>query len=1174
MPLFALIFVLLSAAFVSAEDQPAAYWKFDELSGGKAVDSSGHGHDGIILSKTRRTQGKSGAGLEFGNGRTAVFAKLPWQEGSFSFSAWAKPLAVKGTRPGAVCGRPGWSTAISYTSGQRFYFELFNSDKQGFKAASPKTYPPGEWHHVAGVFDSAAAKIYLYIDGELVAGSDFKGKPFSYPDEFYIGCAKPVSRVVADWYTGSIDEVKVYYRPVTIEEIKSEYEALRQSHGPVSDSRYVDVGPAGQPAWMDPPMEIPQPVNAELKASLIDRPPDSARRILRTDGLPQMLINGTIKPFLGVDIWDQPLDSVYLAPFFAAGMEIVNVTVNLSYNKKGGFSGAEYYMKPFWTGQNSYDDTDLEKILWRPLQTSPNAKIILWIMIDPYPEWTAEHPDDIMRNDRGEKLVASRHFLRYGGKEPTPEQQERYVWSFFSEAFRNDTSATIAKLIEKVERTTPGRAVIGYLIGGGTDAQLYHWQPPNSELTKAQNWGDYSPVAIKAWKRWLTAKYESPRALSTAWGMSIASFDEAVPPRAAELVGDGGFHDPRKERRSMDWKRFITSGHAELIAHFAKVIKQSVSRPALTGICCGISPGRRDLTSMEDFMRNPDIDFFLHQLTYNQRMPPNFGGINAYLSSISVNGKLFAADWDFPTWMSKPTPSTTFAAGIHHDADFQGWAGDINTLRSMWRRDFARLCVNGAGALWNPVFSSLCAYSDPAIVEEMKFLVNLAGTVQAPSPRHPLADVAVIIDEKAVDYLRNGIGIQSEWMQQQQNELNASGVPFGTYYAADLRDGIVPAARLYIFQNLMNLDKKLCDAIAKLKKDGATLVFLRDTGYEQAFSEIKKVSEVIGMKVDRIENATGAFPAAMPEHPLVKWDNTVLKKKSSVPWPRTAKVFGAFNKNDPIPDRTILAQTPETLTLGGRTVKPKDVNFQGTCINLKSVLNIPIKDGNSAFVYFELNSPVSQQITVGCGADWWMQWWVNGTPVFDTLNSGNGKADFSVRAHTFNLPLKQGKNTVAVRVISGTSGFLFSAGGPDEIAAPAIFSPVSEHIDRSEYTLAVTDPEAMALSPYSNAPEIGFALKEHGQWNSIFVGTRVLSRHLVAALAGFSGAWRLTGTDVISCAAENMIMLHPLRSGDFEIRLKKPASLHECPPGKIVTDSKLIHRQFLPAGQTYIFMLE
>ena len=239
MPLFALIFFLLAAAFVSAEDQPAAYWKFDELSGGKAVDSSGHGHDGIILSKTRRAQGKSGSGLEFGNGRTAVFAKLPWQEGSFSFSAWAKPLAVKGTRPGAICGRPGWSTAISYTSGQHFYFELFNSDKQGFKAASPKTYPPGEWHHVAGVFDSAAAKIYLYIDGELVAGSDFKGKPFSYPDEFYIGCAKPVSRVVADWYTGSIDEVKVYSRPITTEEIKSQYDALRQSHGPASDSRYV-----------------------------------------------------------------------------------------------------------------------------------------------------------------------------------------------------------------------------------------------------------------------------------------------------------------------------------------------------------------------------------------------------------------------------------------------------------------------------------------------------------------------------------------------------------------------------------------------------------------------------------------------------------------------------------------------------------------------------------------------------------------------------------------------------------------------------------------------------------------------------------------------------------------------------------------------------------------------
>ena len=77
-----------------------------------------------------------------------------------------------------------------------------------------------------------------------------------------------------------------------------------------------------------------------------------------------------------------------------------------------------------------------------------------------------------------------------------------------------------------------------------------------------------------------------------------------------------------------------------------------------------------------------------------------------------------------------------------------------------------------------------------------------------------------------------------------------------------------------------------------------------------------------------------------------------------------------------------------------------------------------------------LEVPRDMTLPVAASADWWMQWSVNGKEVYTTLDRGNqhgGLAD-----HTFNLPLKKGKNVISALVLSGSGGWKLEFGGPKE----------------------------------------------------------------------------------------------------------------------------------------------
>lgn len=80
------------------------------------------------------------------------------------------------------------------------------------------------------------------------------------------------------------------------------------------------------------------------------------------------------------------------------------------------------------------------------------------------------------------------------------------------------------------------------------------------------------------------------------------------------------------------------------------------------------------------------------------------------------------------------------------------------------------------------------------------------------------------------------------------------------------------------------------------------------------------------------------------------------------------------------------------------------------------------QEGRVAYLYTIVEVPEPQLLYLSAGADWWMEWWVNGELMYAT-EQGNGKAPVTAEDHQFSIQLAAGSNLIAVRVSSGSAGW-------------------------------------------------------------------------------------------------------------------------------------------------------
>ncbi|MBD3181176.1 hypothetical protein GF312_02720 [Candidatus Poribacteria bacterium] len=222
--LVSLFIVLSSVVYGAVDDTMVLALSFDEGQGAVAKDSSKYGFDGSITG-AQWTNGKFGKALEFkGAGGDVVVVddqpELLLLEGG-TIMAWAYIMteAGHGSWPRIVIK----SNTNGGTHGYDLLFDRANAYAVRFCVGGECTsYEPVEteaWHHVAVTFDGEI--IIPYLDGEPIGEANQLGPSIDTTGiPLHIGNGSAADRD----YHGILDEVRIWSRPLSADEINFQME--------------------------------------------------------------------------------------------------------------------------------------------------------------------------------------------------------------------------------------------------------------------------------------------------------------------------------------------------------------------------------------------------------------------------------------------------------------------------------------------------------------------------------------------------------------------------------------------------------------------------------------------------------------------------------------------------------------------------------------------------------------------------------------------------------------------------------------------------------------------------------------------------------------------------------------------------------------------------------------
>lgn len=210
--------------YVRAGNGPLAQWSFD----GSTKDSATLGfRDATLHGAPTYVQGSIGSALKLNGSDDYATAPVSANTAAgFTFAGWVN-LAAK---------TQGWSTMLSQngsattmvrlgyagTGTDKWALELRPSDSASVTPTtvlSSERAQTGTWTHLTGVYDAAAKKVRLYVNGDLTGTADWTS-PWPANGEFALGRSTP-SGTGADYLSGSVDEVRTYDRVLTDSEVKS-----------------------------------------------------------------------------------------------------------------------------------------------------------------------------------------------------------------------------------------------------------------------------------------------------------------------------------------------------------------------------------------------------------------------------------------------------------------------------------------------------------------------------------------------------------------------------------------------------------------------------------------------------------------------------------------------------------------------------------------------------------------------------------------------------------------------------------------------------------------------------------------------------------------------------------------------------------------------------------------
>ena len=225
-----------------------SYWTFDkqDIAGGTVKDVWGE-NDGKIVGDPKVVDGQVGEALEFDGSDDYVnltnLGDFGEKVGASTFEAWVKTSFKK-----------DWTTlfkVLDQGCNMAWAIDVNRSAKAGFPLAEDIVHyyvrqksaagcnaiaveiefplSDGKWHHIVfGIVDPGKSEVSIYMDGEpqeIIVGDAKKLDTFiPFVEPVYIGAANNRGNVERH-FPGIIDEVRIYDRPLTADEVTRNFES-------------------------------------------------------------------------------------------------------------------------------------------------------------------------------------------------------------------------------------------------------------------------------------------------------------------------------------------------------------------------------------------------------------------------------------------------------------------------------------------------------------------------------------------------------------------------------------------------------------------------------------------------------------------------------------------------------------------------------------------------------------------------------------------------------------------------------------------------------------------------------------------------------------------------------------------------------------------------------------
>jgi hypothetical protein len=197
----------------------AGWWKLDTTSGTTAIDWSGYGNNGTIKGNPQWVEGFDGGAIEF-NG--SDYIDLPTDiigSDAGSVTMWIK---TEQSNVGMILygsdgtGGNGYGDEnemhVNIDSGGivELFIEFVDSDA----SAETTVVNDNSWQHVAATWD-INGQIMLYLNGGEPVTANHTGNNFQFSGRLRLGAPNASER----FYIGSLDDVRLYDRVLSVEEI-------------------------------------------------------------------------------------------------------------------------------------------------------------------------------------------------------------------------------------------------------------------------------------------------------------------------------------------------------------------------------------------------------------------------------------------------------------------------------------------------------------------------------------------------------------------------------------------------------------------------------------------------------------------------------------------------------------------------------------------------------------------------------------------------------------------------------------------------------------------------------------------------------------------------------------------------------------------------------------------